>query len=200
MSERQTAQTPERLVTVEDSVALSGLLRATGYDVSQWGVGPTKTVESLWTEIANGESELVEVGGALMRRTYALGVDIVAEVDGTRYKLREDRQVFRNGSERRRTLPTSIGEKARPDEDMEAGVRRAIAEELGIHEYVRLTDNGSATLVRYSQTYGGMPTEMHMRYAEVEIVSADFRPEGYVEEQAEKSIYFVWEPVQSAMQ
>lgn len=199
MSERAPAASPEQRVSIQDVQTLGAVLQAHGFDTARWGEGPTKTVADLWEEIAGGETELVEVQGELVRRTCVAGVDVFTELpDGSRYRLREDRQVFRNGSERRRTLATSLGEKVKPGETTEVAVRRAITEELGVAEVASLTERGTDFVVRRSQTYDGMQTELEMRLAEVTIAPADFRPEGYVEHQADKSIYFVWEAVEPA--
>jgi hypothetical protein len=196
MSERAPAATEELRVLVSDAQALSAELQAHGFDVERWGEGPTKTVDALWQEISEGETELVEVEGELVRRTCVAGVNVFAELpDGSRYRLREDRQVFRNGAERQRSLPTSLGEKVKPGETTEVAVRRAIHEELGIAEVAGLTELGTERVVRRSQTYGGMQTELEMRLAEILLAPADFRPEGYIEHQDDKSVYFVWEAV-----
>jgi ADP-ribose pyrophosphatase YjhB (NUDIX family) len=180
-------------VPVADSASLRELLQAEGYDTDRWGVGATKTVEALWDEVKSGESELVEVEGLLVRRTYVAAIDVITQLDdGTRLKLYEEKQVFANGSVRERGLLTSLGEKMKPGEDIEAATQRAVKEELGIKKVVSLRGTGNRVLEKDTETYGGMPTQLFLQFAEVEIATEDYKPEGYVEAQPDKLVFFQW--------
>jgi len=66
-------------------------------------------------------------GGRLVRRVAVLGVDVLADIDGKRFRLTEDRQVFSDGRVRRRTTPTSISEKLKLDENVQEAVIRAMS-------------------------------------------------------------------------
>lgn len=106
---------------------LSQVLLESGVDLSLWGEPGTKTVADLIDEINAGESELHEDNDGLYRVANGLGLDVFATIDGQRYHLIEDRQVFTNGLERRRKLLTSLGEKIKTDESIEGVVVRAAA-------------------------------------------------------------------------
>lgn len=193
----ETAPFHEPPLYVEDEGALEALLRSYGFDTTQWGEGATKTVSALWEEIAEGETDMIEVDGELIRRTYVAAVDVAATLsDGSHYKLREDRQVFANGSVRRRNLMTSLAEKIKPQEETKFAVVRALQEELGIEKPAKVTLAGTQLLDKNSQTFGGIRTQLELSFAAVVIDEADFDPDGYVERQPDKTIYFKWDEVE----
>ena len=123
----------------------------------------------------------------------------MAEVDGLRYKLYEEKQVFNNGSERRRHLVTSLAEKIKPDEKPEQAIIRAIQEELGIASPKHLQVLGEQVLEKSSQTFGGISTQLLLHMAMVEIDPSDFDPNGYVENQVDKSVHFEWRQLDSSV-
>ncbi|MEO6761391.1 MAG: NUDIX domain-containing protein [Candidatus Saccharimonadales bacterium] len=182
-------------VVVAGSDELRDLLELHDVDTSSWGQGPTKTVDGLYKEIADGESIIVEEDGELIRGTTVVGVDVIARlVDGSSYRLREDKQVFKNdGSERHRHLDTSLGEKMKPDETTEQAVRRAILEELGIKDIRAITEGEVRQVDQVSQAFDGLRSRHEIRRSEVIIGEASFAPQGYVERQPDKDIYFVWD-------
>jgi hypothetical protein len=176
-----------------DSDELRELLEYHGFDVSQWGVGATKPIDALWEEVSQGESELIEADGELIRRTHCVGVDVFVELaNGSRLKLREDRQVYKNGSVRSRNLISSLAEKTRPDETPAGSVSRAIKEELGIAAVKSMKIGDRLIINKDSETYNGMATQLVIRLAEVELYLTDYQPDGYVEVQTDKSVYFTW--------
>lgn len=187
-------QQPLRFATIDQ---LEVELRAAGFDTTEWGDGATKRVDDLWEELESGETELSLVDGELVRKTYVAGVDVYAESGGQWYRLVEEKQVFANGAERRRELASSIAEKMRPQESIEEAAHRALQEELGVTGPVSVSSTGEDVIQKASQSFGGMQTKLHRRTASVQISEQDFRPEGYVERQPDKSIYFVWQPVES---
>lgn len=181
---------------IRDEQALRALLESRGFDTSIWGEGATKSVADLWHELDEGESEILTAGAELIRRTHVAAVDVTATLSsGKTYHLIEQKQVYKGGQERHRNLITSLAEKIKPTEDTEGAVRRAVAEELGILTVKHIDLRGEQAMNKPSATFNGMSTELLLRLAHVEIHEADFKPEGYVEEQAEKSVHFAWEPV-----
>lgn len=188
-------QTAGNQVALGDSEALRLLLEDHGFDTSQWGVGATKPVEALWTEVEEGETEIIQLDGELVRRTYVAAINVTGRsADGTCYRLQEEKQVFKNGSERRRNLLTSLAEKIKPGEGTTEATLRALQEELGIVTApVSMADLGEQVLEKQSQTFGGIRTQLLLKIAEVEIAAQDFNPDGYVEHQPDKSVYFTWE-------
>lgn len=177
---------------LESGEALRELLEAHDFDTAAWGDGPTKTVEALWHELEEGESVIMAIDGELVRRTNVAAVNVVVRFDDENYRLYEEKQVFANGSERRRNLVTSLAEKIKLDELPEQAVIRAINEELGISLPKIVRCLGERVLERVSQTFGGISTQLMLRLAEVELYASDFDPNGYIEYQKDKSVHFKW--------
>lgn len=193
----ETIPSESEPLDIRDEQALKDLLESRGFDTSRWGDGATKSVADLWHELDEGESEIISAGGELIRRTQVAAVDVTARLsNGQLQHLIEQKQVYKGGWERRRNLITSLAEKIKPNENTEAAVRRAIAEELGILTVKHIDLRGEQVMDKPSATFNGMSTELQLRLAHVEIHEADFKPEGYIEEQAEKSVHFVWELVE----
>lgn len=189
---------------IEDADHLRRILDDAGFPLEKWGEGPTKTYQDLWDEIADGESELTcpetfeerNAYGDIIRRTNVLGIDVFAEVGGVQYRLREDRQVFKNGKgERRRDLITSIGEKIKRDEDHGTAVLRAIQEELGVSDILSVEQGETTELWKITPTYPELPSKLDIYKYSVTLGPEAFRPEGYIEDQETKQIFFVWDQV-----
>src|SRR5690606_24975958 len=124
---------PDRFPEPTSPGQLEQQLREAGLPIDRWGEGPTKTVEDLWQEIADGESRLIvsqvdELNarqGELVRVTNVLGLDVYARHDGRLYRLKEDRQEFSDGrGTRYRDIDSSLGEKIKADEDHRAAAIR----------------------------------------------------------------------------
>ena len=165
--------------------------------VDQFGTGSAKTVQHLLSEVADGESVLsVDAKGKLYRELSVLWVDVLStHASGDVYALKEDRQVFNDGREKRRQLNSSIGEKLKLGEEPVRAVARALAEELGIQEEetTSLHYLGEEQKVHTPDTYPGLESSYYFyKYATV-ISEVAFKPEGYVEYQDDKTNYYVWE-------
>lgn len=161
----------------------------------QWGTGSAKTLDHLIKEVAEGETILeVDKSGKLVRKVLIAYVDIYyTSPDGRRLKLVEDRQIFKDGRERKRILGGSIAEKLKatetPDQDM---VHRAISEELCIETAVPIQPKGSCNRTEDSPSYPGLTLKSTNYFFEVELPDDQFKPEGYIEHQNDKDTYFVW--------
>ncbi len=105
--------------------ALKALLRARRVDISLWGTGSAKTVESLWEEIATGEIELKDKP---FRRVLTGVVQVIIR-RGDRVLI-EAEQVFHDGRRRARNIPPA--EKMLPGENYMDAARRCVTEELGL--------------------------------------------------------------------
>lgn len=181
---------------------LRSFLDDAGFPLAEWGEGPTKTYQELWQELADGESELIcpetfearDEYGEIVRQTNVLGIDIFAEIDDELYRLREDKQVFKDGrGERRRNLITSIAEKIKQDEDHDEAVVRAVAEELGVTNILQAEEGEATELWQTTATYPQLPSKLNIYKYSVTIAPEDFRPEGYMEDQPTKQNFFVWD-------
>lgn len=168
-----------------------------GIDTSSWGTGQSKTLTHLQKEIESGETILI-VGdkGELLRRVIIVCADIYYQSpDGKKYRLKEERQVFKDGRQRQRNLGTSVSEKIKLDENPKAAVIRGIQEELGISSGFALSETGKSASQVTSLSYPGLKSEYIRHNFLVTLTDEQFNPEGYVEEQSDKITYFVWEEV-----
>ncbi len=170
-------------------------LEAAGVDLSEWGGVATKNVADLVQEIENGEAIFMWDERGLLRVVMGLGLDVVAEVGGRTYVLREARQVFTDGVERLRRLSTSLGEKIRSGETTQQVVARALSEELGITHEARVLVGDIEEREHPSSSFPGLRTVIVMQYARAVISPADFQPDGYTEVQPKKSTIFSWDEV-----
>lgn len=92
--------------------ALVDFLAENGVDVSAWGTNRAKTVDDLLEEVRQGESQLIVFEEGLRRVTPIDQIEVrYTDSDGVHYGLVEARQTFRDGRERVRNLPRSLGEK-----------------------------------------------------------------------------------------
>ncbi len=178
-----------------DQTTLEQRLSSAGIDYGKWGRG-SKTVLDLLGEINGGESELVAIeSGELIRVVKILTSEIYyLDEKGRRLVLREDRQVFKNGFERRRIGVGSVSGKMVKAEDPKTAMLREIKEELG----VELVDSCIEEASEYEKTqnslsYPGLKSR-YFTYSFVIRMSDDvFKENGYVEHQEDKDTYFVWE-------
>jgi len=171
-------------------------LKAGNVSINEWGKGEAKTIEHLLEEINSGEAEISYKDGKILRIAYGAVLDVYYR-DGNRIlKLKELKQVFKDGRERSRSLDVSIGEKMKPDEHSLDAVNRALREELQITEKLYLV--AMPLVVKGpvpSVSFPGLLTKYIMHAWYVYLPKHLYKPEGYIEEQSDKTNYFVWEEV-----
>lgn len=177
--------------------SLERQLKNAGIDNSTWGTGQAKTLANLQKEIESGETVLVTgKEGELLRKVVVGSADIYyVSPDGKKYRLKEEKQVFKDGRERRRDLGAAVSEKMKPDEDPKGAMIRGIQEELGINGEITLTETGADNQTIISPSYPDLQSQYIRHKFEAVLNDEQFNPEGYVEEQSDKSTYFVWEEV-----
>ena len=175
--------------------ALRQQLQGAGINVSEWGKGQAKTLEHLQDEITSGETVLVTgEQGELLRKVVVGGADIFyTSPEGKKYRLKEDRQIFKDGRERRRDLGQAVSEKMKPNEDPKTAMIRGVREELGMQGEIFLTETGVDEQLLSSPSYPGLQSQYIRHKFEAMLNDQQFKPDGYVEEQKDKSTYFVWE-------
>ena len=179
--------------------ALRKQLADAGIDTSSWGTGQAKTLAHLQREIESGETILITgETGELLRRVVVGGADIFyyQSPDGKKYRLKEDRQVFKDGRERRRAFGQAVSEKMKPDEEPRSAMIRGIQEELGISGEIALSETGTDVQQVTSPSYPGLESEYIRHKFQATLVDEQFNPDGYIEKQSDKSTYFVWEEVE----
>jgi 8-oxo-dGTP pyrophosphatase MutT (NUDIX family) len=172
---------------------LRAFLEAHKIPLQQWGKGEAKTLNHLLAELNSGEATLVEREGRVLRTIATAAIDVY-HVDGAKtLLLHEEKQVFVDGRSRQRNLSTSLGEKIKVGEDTEAVVRRALAEELGIAHVATVVQKQVVLKGPLaSGSFPGLESLNELRHYDVFVSVESFRPEGYVERQADKSTHFVW--------
>lgn len=184
MSEIPNLQTEE---------GFSSYLASFQIPVDLWGAGVAKTIGHLLQEVNNGETVLTEKGRELLRQVGFAAVNVIYRNGREVYELVEDRQEFRDGRVRRRDTGSSVSEKIRPREDPKDAAERALREELGITGRVNLKGGNKSEEIKESPSYPGLRTQ-YLRFGfQAELGGDQFSPDGYVEEQPDKTIYFVWQ-------
>ncbi|OGZ32545.1 MAG: hypothetical protein A3H02_00175 [Candidatus Niyogibacteria bacterium RIFCSPLOWO2_12_FULL_41_13] len=172
-------------------------LEGAGIDTSVWGTGQAKTLAHLQKEIESGETILIKgKEGELLRKVVVGGADVFyVSPEGKKYRLKEDRQVFKDGRERRRDLGQAVSEKMKPDENPNDAMIRGIQEELGIVGEIILTETGTDEQLLTSPSYPGLQSQYIRHKFEAILNQKQFKQNGYVEEQPDKSTYFIWEEI-----
>jgi hypothetical protein len=178
---------------------LKKFLTEHGVDWSTWGQGASREIEHLFQELEEDASELLPTpDGQLIRRNKGVRLTIYCFVDGQRYRLYEDKQVFADGRERQRDQSFSLGEKCRRHENIFATAFRAIKEELDIWNdegIILYNHTQTTTPLHDSQSYPGLQSQFIVDSFDVQMPPRLFKPEGYVEKQREKTSYFIWKKV-----
>jgi hypothetical protein len=167
------------------------------YDIplSEWRKGEAKTLNHLAKEIQEDECSLVEADGFVHRMvSNGVAAHIFYEHEGVRFKLVEEKQVFKDGRERvRGDIRTSIGEKMKSDESKDEAIIRAFQEELGIDPDFEIKE--TRPIVKGpvpSVSYPGIWSTYRFWIYMVNLPERHFKSDGYIEEQEDKTSYFVW--------
>ena len=84
-----------------------------GIPVDEWGKGYAKTIWHLEKEIGSEECSLVEDNGTLVREIEF----VMCEIFYKGLKLKEEKQIFKDGRERTRVKESSMSEKMKIGED-----------------------------------------------------------------------------------
>ena len=170
------------------------LLNSKNINFDSWGQGESKTFEHLLAELSSGESTLgVDDSNKVVRNVAGSAVNIYYNLyTGKTLILVEEKQIFSDGRIRKRNINTSIGEKMRPSESpIEAGIR-AMQEELKISD-ITLTPIGTEERDLVASTsFPGLWTKNTIHLFETYLNTKQFKPEGYMEIQPDKTSYFMW--------
>ena len=162
--------------------------------LDQWGKGSAKTLDHLLEEIEAGETVLVEEQGELVRKLGFVGVIIYYEDGSGRYKLREEKQAFRDGRIRTRPhLEGSVSEKMKPGEAPLEAVQRGLAEELAMKvDPDNIKYLAEKKIVSDSPSYPGLNTHYFKYIFELTLPKERANPEGYVGEETDQTNYWRW--------
>lgn len=179
-----------------------------GIDYMRWLAG-RKDISHLFTELADGETELVidpEYG--LMRQTGVLDIEVRhVAADGSEYLLYEDRQEWHaktdaDGNPRiDRRGHEWISEKIKSAEVCEDGsiaieaVARALYEELdGVTDFENASFLKEEVEFQESKSYPGLRTKYLVYRYRVYLPESQYKPL-YTEVGEEKTTYFWWKKV-----
>lgn len=176
-------------------------LEANGIDIGNWGKNATRSVLDLTLEIVAKESKLSSgKDRKLQREINIVAVDVRYEDSetGLEYRLVEERQEFKDGTKRTRDISFSLAEKLKlTGKGIMTGVKRACVEELSIFDIQnsQITLGDKTVSTGFSRGYPGLETKYVAHSARVNLARKQFRPNGYIEEQPDKTTYFRWEIV-----
>ena len=175
---------------------LATKLKDNGIDISKWNQGNAKTVEDLFKEIEEGETELTkDVRGKLLRKVLGVGAEVYYTDGEKTFILKEQKQVFDDGRERVRNLGRSINGKMRFGENSRDAIIREVEEELGIANNYPMEELETIIDTNDSQSYPGLLSNYIVEVFKINLTRNQFKPEGYIEKGANPTTYFVWEEV-----
>lgn len=161
-----------------------------------WGKGYAKTTNHLLDEILTHECTIIDQQGYLIRYIEFVGINVFYEKNGTKYHLKEEKQIFRDGRERRRKMQSSVSEKMKFGEDSGSSAIRGVSEELGVN--INPDQLGNKRDVGHdsnSQSYPGLKSKYKGHIFECTLRDDQYKREGYIERQKDKSTYFIWEKI-----
>ena len=172
-------------------------LEVAGIDTSKWGIGDTKTLAHLLKEIQEGESILHESeNGELVREMHAVTAEIFyISPEGQTMMLKEEKQVFKDGRERRRLHSGSVSGRMKIGENPAKTMLREIKEELGIDGNLELAEVAVEESAEDSPSFPGLKMHKTLYKFRATLRPEQFKSECYVERQEDKDTYFVWEGI-----
>lgn len=184
---------------------LSDFLQQHWVDIEQYGkqLSDGRVAKEIWAllkEIEEWEStlEVDEKTWELIRKIRVLNIKVLYGD----MELYEEKQVFKDNDWneipekiRVRKLESSVWEKMQPGESPADPVMRAIQEELGI----LLSENQLPAWYTIenpprtqSPSYPWIQNESSIISTTITLNDAQYNPDGYTEEQADKNTYFQW--------
>lgn len=188
----------EKLETTDLTLAkLRDYLLSSEIPVDTWGSGTSKTIQHLIDELQSGESTLGKnENGEIIRTINGVGLNVYFEDGNNKLVLIEEEQIFNDGRKRRRKLKSSIGEKMKTGEDPVDAAKRSMLEELGMSNFKLPTtyiveDREPVN----SDSFPGLITKNTVYVFDCYVADEEFNPSGYIEEQTDKTTYFVWREV-----
>lgn len=111
---------------------LNSVLKTNNIDINQWNHQQgNKTIEELYQEIKEGESQLKLIQGKLVRLMKVSAIEVIFNLGNNYFQLIEDKQIFLTGIVRRREQ-NFITEKIKGGENSLQGAYRGLEEEIGL--------------------------------------------------------------------
>jgi hypothetical protein len=174
-------------------VEFAAYLKRHGVETGEWGTGKAKTIAELHEEVEAGEGSLELVSGILTRFVKACAIDVYGDIGSRRMRLVEVKQVFADGRERVRNLQSSLGEKLKPGEQPLDAAKRAMVEELEIHEKLQLVSQPDRSEgPRKTDSYPGLPTVYLFYRFDVHLPDHLVKVGGYAITEEFGTAYYEW--------
>ena len=171
-------------VPEEGYFQLLDLLKDYNIPLDQYGTGGFKTVGHLYSEIKEGETDLTEENGKLVRRVSFVGARVIYNKEGRWLRLYEDKQVFKDGRIRRRAhMPYSAAEKFKAGEDPKEVIIRGVKEELGLDITKDQFSFYNKKEIENNDDYPGIISYHEGHEFLVVLNDEQYNPDGYVEKQ-----------------
>ena len=186
----------ENVIIPGEYIDFVQMLKDKGIDTELYGTGTFKTIGHLYQEIREGETELTDKDGQLIRKVEFVGARILHKKDGGWLRLYEEKQIFKDGRERRRTnMPYSAAEKFKSGEDTKEVIVRGMKEELDLDITKDQFTFYNKKEIENNDDYPGIKS-FHIGYEFLVVLNNDqYNPDGYIERQSDKDVYFTWKPI-----
>jgi hypothetical protein len=183
----------ENIIIPGEYIDFVKMLKDKGIDIQLYGTGTFKTIGHLYQEIEEGETELTDENGQLVRRVQFVGARILYKKDGEWLRLYEEKQIFKDGRERRRTnMPYSAAEKFKSGEDPKEVIVRGMKEELKLDITKDQFTFYNKKEIENNDDYPGIKS-FHIGYEFLVVLNDEqYNPDGYIERQSDKDVYFTW--------
>jgi hypothetical protein len=187
----------ENIIIPGEYIDFVQMLKDHGINTELYGTGTFKTIGHLYHEIEEGETELTDEEGQLVRKVQFVGARILHKKDGKWWRLYEEKQIFKDGRERRRAnMPYSAAEKFKSGEDPKEVIVRGMKEELNLDITKDQFAFYNKKEIENNDDYPGIKS-FHIGYEFLVVLNDDqFLESGYIERQADKDVYFTWRPVE----
>lgn len=179
-----------------DLVNLKEILHKYNIPIDLWGTGQSKTINNLLDELENNECSLEESDNKITRYIEFVGVKIYYTKGDEKFILKEDRQEFNDGRNRRRNMPNSVSEKMIFGEDPVVASIRGVKEELGIKiDENQLIKHSNLNYNGGSLSYPGLETKYKGHKFICNLIDTQYNPNGYIEIQKDKKTFFIWKKI-----
>jgi hypothetical protein len=183
----------ENVIIPGEYIDFVQMLKDKGINTELYGTGTFKTIGHLYQEIHEGETELTDEDDQLVRRVQFVGARILYKKDGEWLRLYEEKQIFKDGRERRRTnMPYSAAEKFKSGEDPKEVIVRGMKEELKLDITKDQFAFYNKKEIENNDDYPGIKS-FHIGYEFLVVLNDEqYNPDGYIERQSDKDVYFTW--------
>ncbi len=177
--------------------ALKHQLKSAGINTSAWGSGKSKSIEELQEEINSGKSSLIISGnGEILRKVEVAKVDLFFNSpDGRRYKLIEEKRLYKDGREKIRDTMHSVSKKIKKSKTPENTVKEAIEKKLGIKGNVDVKEIEVVEDTNLSPSYPGLRSVYIFYIFSANLNEEQYKPEGYTESHSENATVYTWKEI-----